>query len=101
MLMAELRIYSTSVDVIQRIIDEETRGEKSPKRRQLLLRLSSLSTRTQAARNLASAMSILQDAGPGKKEQAKEAASEVGSGASPWGDDLNPFAGEQGSGKPN
>lgn len=95
MLLAELRAVSAHAGLIEEIIEEETRGDRSPKRRQMLLRIVSLPTRTQAARNLASAMSILTDIGPGKKAQAAEEAAAAAAEDDDWGSDLNPSARQQ------
>lgn len=90
MLIQELAWVTSNLDLLEQIIIEETAGAKSSRRRQMLMRIVSLPMRTQAARNLASALSTLSTAGPGKKEAANDAAAEVGGNGSVWGDDLDP-----------
>ena len=97
MLLRELSLVSDHVELLERIIEEETAGDRSLKRRQLLLRIVSLPVRTQAARNLTSALIALAEHGPGKKEQAKDAAETAGGEGTGWGNDLDPYA----TGKPN
>lgn len=88
-LTRELLAVTENVEVIEDIIRSETEGDQHPRRREMLLRLVSLPTRIQASRNLAAALNAMNDAGPGKKQQAKDDAANVGGAGSPWGDDLN------------
>lgn len=90
----ELDRVSDNAELLERIVQEETAGEKSPKRRQLLERVLSLPTRLQAARNMASALSIVAAMAPGKKDLARDAARRVGDGGGAWGDLLNPYTTE-------
>ena len=100
MLMQELHLASAHPDFLEQVIAEETHGDRSPKRRQLLLRIVSLPTRIQAARNLASALALIAEAGPGKKQQRDEDAKTAGEG-SEWGDLLDPYSADRGVGRAN
>ncbi|WP_045836438.1 hypothetical protein [Hyphomicrobium sp. 99] len=93
-LTRELQLYSDNVDLIEKIILEETAGDRSSRRREMLLRAISNANRMAAAKNMATAFDILYGAGPGKKEKAKEDANRVGGAESCWGDDLDPYSGE-------
>lgn len=88
----ELDRVSDNAELLEQIVIEETAGDKSPKRRQLLTKILSLPTRLQGARNMASAFSIIVGHGPGKKDQAKAKAERVAGGDSEWGDLLDPYA---------
>ncbi len=82
--LEELRLVSGNVALLRRIISEETRGDRSPKRRQLMERVLSIPVRALAAKNLASALSsirgvLTQNPPPrplGKKEGRQAAAEE-------------------------
>lgn len=87
MLMTELRVASANADLLEQIVEEETAGDKSPRRRDFMLRMVSMPVRAKTMQNLASALRMLDDAAPGKKEQAQEDAKTAGAG-SDWGDDL-------------
>lgn len=89
LLMRELELVSSNIELIERIVLDETEGDKNPKRRQMILRLISLPTRSQAARNLISALTAAAEAGPGKKKLAQEEAEKVGGAGSQWGSDLD------------
>lgn len=91
-LLAELRSVARHADIIERIIEEETQGDRSPRRRALLLRIVSLPTRIQASRNLMSAIAMAAEAGPGKKAQAAEDAAAAAATDDDWGSDLSPTA---------
>jgi hypothetical protein len=97
LLLAELKAEAVHVGWLDDVIAEETKGDRSPRRRMAMERAVSLPTRMQAAKNYATAVRTLHEAAPGKKEQAKEEARKIGQGrfATPpapaktdWGDDL-------------
>lgn len=98
-LTRELAVLSKNVGLIEAIIEEETRGDKSPRRRDMLLKAISNPARMAAVKNMAAAFDILYGAGPGKKAQAMADAKNVGGDQSMWGNDLDPHASDRG--KPN
>lgn len=86
-LMAELELETANVHLLAELVEIETAEDKTPHRRRALQKALSLPVRTQAAKNLATALATLRDAAPGKKDQQAEAAKNAGQG-SEWSDDL-------------
>lgn len=97
-LMAELKLVNDNVHLLEEIVEIEHGGEKNPRHRLALLRALSLPVRSQAAKNLATALSTLKEVGPGKKEEAEKRAKTAEQGTS-WEDDLNED--HQAAGRPN
>jgi hypothetical protein len=93
----ELDAITSHVGELEDMILEETADDKTSERRNAMLRAISFSTRMMAAKNYALAVKTLQDAAPGKKQQAQEAANNVGGADSKWGSDLDVGA----AGRPN
>jgi hypothetical protein len=76
-LMAELEFVSSHTEEIEDDIYTETGEDKSPLRRQAMMRAVSLPTRASTAKNLSAALRGLAEAAPGKRKQASERAKEV------------------------
>jgi len=87
-LMAELELETTSHNLFEELIDEDTKGDKTANRRRLLEKTVSLPVRAMAMKNLASALTALTVV-PGKKQQARFDAEEAVKGSDDWGDDLD------------
>ena len=88
LLLAELKAEAVHIGFLDEIVEEEAAGNKSPKRRMAIEKALSLPVRMQAAKTYALALATLTSAGPGKKEQAQDAAQTAGRGTD-WNDDLN------------
>lgn len=73
---------------LEDVIEEETDGDKSPRRREAMLKAISMPTLVMASKNLSGAIKTLQEAAPGKKEQAQNEAERIAAGDSDWGSDL-------------
>lgn len=86
--MAELEAEGQNLHLLREVVEAETRGEKSPNRRRALEKVLSLPVRTQAAKNLATALAALNQT-YSKRAQAAADAENAGRD-SEWGDDLNP-----------
>lgn len=91
-LARELDSLTQNADLIEQIILEETAGDKSKKRREMLLKAISHPVRMTAAKNMAAAFDILYGAGPGKKAQALADVQRALAPDSEWGDLLDPHA---------
>lgn len=87
-LLDELDAMTSHLGELEDMIIDETRGDKDSRKRNAMLRAISHGTRTMAAKNLALALRTYDEAAPGKKQQAQEAAETAGVGTE-WGDDLN------------
>jgi hypothetical protein len=74
-------------------IDQETAGERDPRRRHAMIRAIDLPSRSTTLKNLATAAKTFAEihgsGSLGKKERAVEAAKSAGVGTD-WGDDLTP-----------
>lgn len=86
-LMAELEFLNRNHQTLADIIETYVSGEKDDGIRAKLMRSLDHETRAKTANNLATALAKLNDAAPGKKEQAEQAAKTAGQGSG-WGDDL-------------
>lgn len=75
--------------LIGEVLDAEQRGERHPRRREMLTKLVSVGTRASAVRNLCSSMGLLANASGGKKAEADAEAKRVGEDDD-WGGLLNP-----------
>ncbi|WP_423415552.1 hypothetical protein RLW55_03215 [Hyphomicrobium sp. B1] len=93
----ELDLLSDLAQFLEAVVIDETAGDKSPRRRQLLLKILSFPARAQAARNIGSAMSIVGAHVPGKKARAQATAQRTGEADSEWGRDLDPFSNDEGT----
>lgn len=79
-LMAELEVENANIHMLAELVEIETAEDRGPHRRRILEKALSLPTRTQSAKNLATALATLRDAEPGKKEQREDAAREASRG---------------------
>jgi hypothetical protein len=87
-LMSELEMLNKNAMVISEIVECWFDGEKDGSARNKLLKALDHETRTKSSNYLATALAKLNDAAPGKKEQAAAAAQTAGHGSA-WGDDLD------------
>lgn len=87
-LMSELEFQNRNHETIAGMVEDYVNGEKDSSARAKLLKALDLETRCKNANQLATALAKLQDAAPGKKEQA-QADAEVAGHGSGWGDDLD------------
>jgi len=87
-LMAELRFLNRNHQTLADMVEDYLNGEKDGRERAKLIKALDHDTRAKSASALATALQKLQDAAPGKKEQAQAAAETAGQG-SIWGDDLD------------
>lgn len=90
-LMAELEFLNRNHQTIADMVADYVNGEKDAQARAKLLKVLDHETRSKTANYLATALAKLNDAAPGKKEQAQAAAETAGQG-SDWESDLD-FAG--------
>ena len=86
-LMDELEFLNRNHETIAGLVEDYVNGEKDAAVRAKLLKSLDHETRSKTANYLATALAKLNDAAPGKKEQADEDAKSAGQGSG-WGDDL-------------
>jgi hypothetical protein len=82
-LMAELEVETANVHLLAELVEIETAEDKTPHRRRALQKALSLPVRTQAAKNLSTALATLRDADDGKKAQ-RQATAEAASNDGPF-----------------
>lgn len=93
--MTELEIVNEHIHLLREIVESDFDGAKDAKRKARIEKLLSYETRAKTANYLATALAKLNDAAPGKKEQARADADTAGQD-SEWGDDL-----DSGAARPN
>lgn len=86
-LMDEMEFLNRNHETIAGMVEDYVNGEKDSSARAKLLKGLDHETRSKTANYLATALAKLNDAAPGKKEQAEEDAKSAGQGSG-WGDDL-------------
>jgi hypothetical protein len=79
-LQAEVDTVIRHLHLIRELADAETDGDENPARARLVEKVLSLPGLVKAANELTAALSRLADAGPGKKEDAKDRAKAAGTG---------------------
>jgi hypothetical protein len=87
-LMDELEFLNRNADVLGQLVEDNFNGEKDGSTKAKLLKALDHETRTKSSNQLATALAKLNDAAPGKKEQAQADAESAGQGSG-WGDDLD------------
>lgn len=87
-LMDEMEFLNANHQTIADMVTDYVNGEKDSGARAKLLKVLDHETRAKTANYLATALAKLNDAAPGKKEQAEEDAKTAGQGSA-WGDDLD------------
>lgn len=87
-LMAELEYLNQNAAVLMELVEGHFNGGKDASTKAKLLKALDHETRTKSSNQLATALAKLNDAAPGKKEQAEEDAKTAGQGST-WGDDLD------------
>lgn len=87
-LMDELEFLNRNHETIAGMVEDYVNGDKDAGARAKLLKVLDHETRSKTANYLATALAKLNDAAPGKKEQAEEDAKTAGQGSG-WGDDLD------------
>ena len=87
-LMDELEFLNRNHETIAGMVEDYVNGEKDAGARAKLMKVLDHETRSKTANYLATALAKLNDAAPGKKEQAEEDAKTAGQGSG-WGDDLD------------
>ena len=87
-LMDELEFLNGNHQTLAALVEDYVNGEKDATVRNKLMRCLDHDTRAKSANQLATALAKLNDAAPGKKEQAK-ADAEAAMQDSGWGDDLD------------
>jgi hypothetical protein len=97
-LMAELEFLNANHETLVGMVEDYVNGERDGSERSRLIKLLNHESRCKSANYLATALAKLNDAAPGKKEQARVAAEEAGQNSG-WGDDLD--AGTATNGRPN
>lgn len=85
--MQELEFLNRHADELSEMVEEHFSGEGDDRIRMRLQKALDHETRTKSSAQLANALAKLQDAAPGKKEQAKADAETAGQDSG-WGDDL-------------
>lgn len=90
-LMDELEFLNRNHETLVGMVEDYVNGEKEAGIRAKLLKALDHETRSKTANYLATALAKLNDAAPGKKQQAEEEAKTAGQN-SDWDDDLD-FAG--------
>jgi len=85
-LMAELEAATLHGDELQALIEEDFAGPSNARRRAKLEKLLSFESKAKTANYLATALAKLNDALPGKKEQARTDAETAGQNSELWGD---------------
>jgi hypothetical protein len=86
--MDELEFLNQHADVLGELVECHFNGDKEHQTKAKLLRALDHETRTKSSNQLATALAKLQDAAPGKKEQAQAEAETAGQDGG-WGDDLD------------
>jgi hypothetical protein len=86
--MDELEFLNANADTLSEMVDCFLNGEKDDRARFKLQKALDHETRSKTANYLATALAKLNDAAPGKKEQAKVDAVSAGQDGG-WGDDLD------------
>lgn len=86
-LMAELEYLNQNASILMELVDANFNGDKDAATRAKLMKALDHEVRTKSSNQLATALAKLQDAAPGKKEQAEEDAKTAGAGTA-W-DDLD------------
>jgi transposase-like protein len=87
-LMDELEFLNGNHQTIADMVADYINGEKDVQARAKLLKVLDHESRSKTANYLATALAKLNDAAPGKKEQAEDDAKTAGQGSG-WGDDLD------------
>jgi hypothetical protein len=87
-LMSELEFQNRNHETIAGMVEDYVNGEKDAAARAKLLKVLDLETRCKNANQLATALAKLNDAAPGKKQQADDDAKTASQGSG-WGDDLD------------
>lgn len=87
-LLDELEFLNRNHETIAGLVEDYVNGQKDDGVRAKLLKVLDHETRSKTANYLATALAKLNDAAPGKKEQAEEDAKTAGQGST-WGDDLD------------
>jgi hypothetical protein len=88
-LMAELEFLNANHETLAGLVEDYVNGDKEAGVKAKLLKALDHETRSKTANYLATALAKLNDAAPGKKEQAQADAETAGQGSG-WGDDLEP-----------
>jgi hypothetical protein len=86
--MDELEFLNANAETLSEIVEEHFNGEKDDRTRFKLQKALDHETRSKTANYLATALAKLNDAAPGKKEQAQADAA-MASQDGGWGDDLD------------
>jgi hypothetical protein len=86
-LMDEMEFLNRNHHTLADMVEDYVNGEKEAGARAKLIKVLDHESRSKTANYLATALAKLQDAAPGKKDQAKVDAETAGQG-SEWGDDL-------------
>jgi hypothetical protein len=84
-LMAELEYLNQNAATLMELVENNFNGEKDSSTRAKLLKALDHETRTKSSNQLATALAKLNDAAPGKKEQAEDDAKTAAAGTE-WGD---------------
>lgn len=84
-LMAELEYLNQHADTLMELVDANFNGEKDGATKAKLLKALDHEVRTKSSNQLATALAKLNDAAPGKKEQAEEDSKTAAAGTE-WGD---------------
>jgi transposase len=84
-LMDELEFLNSHATILSELVEINFGGEKDSSARAKLLKALDHETRTKSSNQLATALAKLNDAMPGKKEQAEEDAKTAAAGTE-WGD---------------
>lgn len=87
-LMDELEFLNRNHETLVGLVEDYVNGEKDSSARAKLLKALDHETRSKTANYLATALAKLNDAAPGKKQQAEEEAKTAGQN-SEWEDDLD------------
>jgi hypothetical protein len=95
-LMEELEFLNKHAEILSELVEDHFNGEKDGNVRGKLQKALDHETRTKSSNQLATALAKLNEAAPGKKEQAQTAAETAGQDGG-WGDDLDVGA----PGRPN
>jgi hypothetical protein len=87
--MDELEFLNANHETLAGLVEDYVNGDKEAGVKAKLLKALDHETRSKTANYLATALAKLNDAAPGKKEQAQADAETAGQGSG-WGDDLEP-----------
>jgi hypothetical protein len=90
-LMEELEFLNQHAEILSELVEDHFSGEKDTNARFKLQKALDHAERTKSCNQLATALAKLNDAAPGKKEQASTAAETAGQDGG-WGDDLDAAA---------